>query len=164
MLARIAREGEVVVIHLSGRVDVETAEPFRRACLDHLLKEKVVFDLSHLSFVGSSGLLPFMETLQKFSRENPNGFKFSGVGSEFRKLFAATALASAEIYENCSHAVVAYADGSGIARVTVAAVEAVPVIESEEPAEFGMLLSYSTPEDNPSVVYDSETEEDSIDA
>lgn len=100
MQARIARQGEIVIVHLSGRVDVETAEPFREACLKHLVRERVVFDFRHLSFVGSSGILPFLETMQDFAKGSSYGFKFSGVGSEFRKVFAATPLSVVEIFEN----------------------------------------------------------------
>jgi anti-anti-sigma factor len=105
MQARVAREGEIVVIHLEGRVDVETAEPFRKACLGQLLGSKVVFDFRSLSFVGSSGILPFLETMQEFSNRNSVGFKFSGVGTEFKKVFAATTLNVIEIFDTHQQAV-----------------------------------------------------------
>ena len=108
MQARVAREGEIYVIRLSGRLDVETAEPFRDACLNHLRGRKVVFDFRGLSFVGSSGILPFLETMQEFAAANANGFKFSGVGSEFKKVFAATPLHVIEIYENENQAIDAF--------------------------------------------------------
>jgi anti-anti-sigma factor len=108
MQARIARVGEIVVVHLNGRVDVETAEPFRRACNEFLLKEKVVFDFKDLGFVGSSGILPFLETMQAFAQKNANRFKFSGVGSEFKKVFAATSLNTVEIYDTHQQAVHAF--------------------------------------------------------
>jgi anti-anti-sigma factor len=99
MQARISHQGEVMVIHLSGRVDVETAQPFREACLNQIKAKKVVFDFQNLSFVGSSGILPFLDTLQSFALSNHSAFTFSGVGSEFRKIFAATALGTVQIYD-----------------------------------------------------------------
>jgi anti-anti-sigma factor len=108
MQARINRQGDVVVVHLSGRVDVETAEPFRHACLNHLVAEKVVFDFKSLSFVGSSGILPFLETMQEFAERNNNGFKLCGVGSEFKKVFASTALNTIQMFDTHHQAVQAF--------------------------------------------------------
>jgi anti-anti-sigma factor len=108
MQAQIEREGDIVIVHLSGRVDVETAEIFRTACLSRLRGSKVIFDFSSLSFVGSSGILPFLETMKAFADSNPYRFKLSGLGSEFRKVFAATPLQTIEIYDNNKQAVSAY--------------------------------------------------------
>jgi anti-anti-sigma factor len=124
MQARINRHGEIVVVYLSGRVDVETAEPFREACLNQLVSVKVVFDFKHLSFVGSSGLLPFLETIQEFAGRNANGFKFCGVGSEFRRVFSSTALSEVQIFDSDVQAVQAFLNPPV---VVPQAVEAVPV-------------------------------------
>lgn len=125
MQARINREGEIVVVHLSGRVDVETAEPFREACLNQLLAHKVVFDFKQLSFVGSSGLLPFLETIEEFAGRNSNGFMFCGVGSEFRRVFSSTTLGAVQIFDNHSQAVQAFLNPQPIA--VAQAVEVAPV-------------------------------------
>lgn len=125
MQARIGREGEVIVVHLSGRLDVETAEPFREACLNHLNGKKVVFDFRGLSFVGSSGILPFLETMQEYANCNGQGFKFSGVGSEFRKVFAATPLNTVDIFESPDLAVKALLNPQSSTLVAVA-VQAAP--------------------------------------
>ncbi len=105
MQARIARHEDVTVVSLSGRVDVETAEPFREACLNHLANKKVVFDFKSLSFVGSSGILPFLETMQNYATGNAGLFNFSGVGVEFRRVFSATPLHSVAIYDTHLQAV-----------------------------------------------------------
>lgn len=108
MQARVIRHGDIVVIQLSGRVDVETAEPFRKTCLNHLLSEKVVFDFLSLSFVGSSGIIAFLETMQEFARQNTVGFRLSAVGSEFRKIFAASELSTVEIHDSYQAAIAAF--------------------------------------------------------
>ena len=100
MQAKMAYEGDCVVVHLSGRLDVETAVPFRRACLESLADKKVVFSFKELSFVGSSGILPFLETMQEFMQVNPNGFRFCHVGSEFKKVLMATALGNVGFFDN----------------------------------------------------------------
>lgn len=100
MQARVSTEGEVVIVHLLGRVDMESADGFRRVCLEKFAHSKVVFNFQSLSFVGSSGILPFLETMQAFKKANTKGFKFSNVGTEFRRLFAATPLHDILIFEN----------------------------------------------------------------
>jgi anti-anti-sigma factor len=100
MEARIAVRGEVVVVELKGRLDFETAVPFRRTCLERLTRERVVFDLRHLNFVGSLGLKDFVGTLDDLARANQTGVRFCGVSSEFRRLFEASGLANYEFFEN----------------------------------------------------------------
>lgn len=100
MQARMKREGEVVVVELIGRINYETADPFRHQCMEHLVKEKVVFDLKDLDFVGSSGIRPFIGVMAELLEVNPKGMKLSGVGSEFRRVFEASPIQSIEIYED----------------------------------------------------------------
>ena len=130
MQARVAQHGEILIIQLSGRVDVETAEPFRNACLNHLKNKRVVFDFRSLSFVGSSGILPFLETMQEFANNNPGGMKFSGVSSEFKKVFAATPLNAIEIFDTDSQALHAFLNPQPIvvAMNPLTAAQAAPII------------------------------------
>lgn len=100
MQANVTTQGDWVVVHLLGRLDVESAGPFRHACLSQLTDKKVIFNFRNLSFVGSSGILPFLETMQDFMRTNRQGMRFCGVGSEFRKVLSATSLNAVEIFEN----------------------------------------------------------------
>lgn len=146
MQARMIREGEIVVVHLSGRVDVETAEPFRDVCLKRLIGCPVVFDFQALSFVGSSGIIPFLETMQQFHFKNVKGIKFSGVGSEFQKVFSATPLNVVEIHASASLAVEAFRNPR------VVPLEKVPLNSDpgETSADHGLLsLSRPEPEDVP---------------
>lgn len=116
-------ENDIVIVALNGRVDVETAEPFRAACVRELRGKKVVFDFSKLSFVGSQGILPFLETMQTLHELAPGSFKFSGVGIEFRKVFAATPLNVVEFHETVSQALGAFA----LPPTLAVAVQAAPV-------------------------------------
>ncbi len=108
MRAKLKKQNGVLVVALSGRVDVETAEPFRAACARELRGHKIIFDFSSLAFVGSQGLLPFLETLQNFYDSCGGDFKFSGVGTDFRKLFAATPLNVVPIFETVDGATAAF--------------------------------------------------------
>lgn len=105
MQANFAKRGGVVVVELKGRLDFESTEPFRRTCLEKLLSEKVVFDLSHLNFVGSLGLKDFVETLDVMAQQSGAGVKFTGVSSEFRRMFDATGLRGREIFESAEKAI-----------------------------------------------------------
>lgn len=108
MEAWIEKTGDVVVVHLRGRVDYETVTPFRNHCAKHLVKEKVVFNLAQLSFVGSIGLTDFLETVTQLSSSAPFGIKFAAVSNEFRRLFEASEIQKLEIYENTERALMAF--------------------------------------------------------
>lgn len=144
MQARLTQEGEVVVVHLSGRLDVETAEPFREACLKRLFGQKVVFDLRELSFVGSSGILPWLETMQSFAARNAHAFKLSGVSSEFRRVFSATPLATIEVYDSEAHAVQAFLNPQ------IGVVQAAPLVENgATPGSDGKTFEYLSYRETP---------------
>ncbi len=100
MQAKLERAGEITVVHLSGHIDYESADKFKDSCLKALNNQKVVFNLENLSFVGSSGITPFLETMITLSESNKNIMKFCRVGSEFRKIFASGALKDIEICED----------------------------------------------------------------
>ena len=75
MQAKIHKNGDITVVQLEGRIDFETTEPFRETCQDLLLNNKVVFNLSELSFVGSSGIgafVSFMVTSETEGIAKPN--------------------------------------------------------------------------------------------
>lgn len=106
--ARVERDGEIMVVRFHGRIDIESAHPFRQACRTHLKNQKVVFDFHQLNFVGSAGILPFLEAMQEFATLNPNGIKFSGIGVEFERVLSATSLQTVERWAKDTDAVDAY--------------------------------------------------------
>lgn len=108
MEARMIQEGEIVVIHLSGRIDVETSQAFREVLHTRLMNKSIVFDFKSLSFVGSSGIISFLDALQKFHALRVSGLRFSSVGIEFRRVFAATPLNDILIFETAAAAVDSY--------------------------------------------------------
>lgn len=128
MQAHVAIEQDVVVVRLSGHLDFETAEPFRKVCFNRLMGRKVVFDFRSLGFVGSSGILPFVDIFKEFAEKNPAGFKMSGVSPEFRHIFSSVPLKSIEIYDDPAQAVNAFLKGE--ASVSPHAAEPVPVLSS----------------------------------
>jgi len=94
-------EDDVVVVALSGRVEIENAEPFYHACVQSFSKfsENVIFNMEKLSFVGSNGITPFVKAIVELSRAKEDQLKFCKVSSEFKKIFAASPLQEVEIFE-----------------------------------------------------------------
>lgn len=166
MQARISQEGEVVVVHLLGRLDIETAEPFKQACWKYLLNKKVVFNFRGLSFVGSSGILPFLETMQSFAEASQERFKFCEMGVEFRKVFAASPLSAIEVFEQENHAIRAFLN-PGLSNATVGAVHAAPIMGSQaeegEAApghDFGVLSLRHVPEEGAAGLADEDADDE----
>lgn len=126
MKAEVSKQGDITIVNLKGHLDFETAEPFRRTFLDKLKNEKVVFNFQELSFVGSNGITLFFELLNDFSRRLDVKPKFCSMGSEFKKIFAASALAELEIYETPVLAVTSYS-------TPVPTVNVQPVPDVDEP-------------------------------
>ena len=123
MQARLKNEADIKIVELFGRVEIEGSESFKQNCLNALVGQKVIFDLAGLNFVGSTGILAFLDGLQDFAMQNPNRFKFCHVGSEFKKIFAATSLNCIDIFESLQMAVAAY---QNIETVQNTAVELIP--------------------------------------
>lgn len=104
MKAIVENLGEVTVVHLSGQIDYETADRFKDTCLKNLKHKKIVFNLDQLNFVGSSGITPFLETMETLSEVNKDQMKFCKVSVEFRRIFEVGNLKDIEICENLEQA------------------------------------------------------------
>lgn len=102
MEAKVQRKNGVTVVNLKGFIDVETAGPFRTACLKSLSQDgtKVVFNLEGLHFVGSNGIIPFVETLHDLYDQEAVEIKFCKVSVEFQKIFKASPLRDVEIFND----------------------------------------------------------------
>lgn len=101
MEAKVLKKNGVTVVNLKGFIDIETAEPFREACLKSLASQgKVVFNLEGLNFVGSNGILPFVETLHDLYDQQTVQITFCRVSSEFQKIFKASPLRDVEIFSD----------------------------------------------------------------
>ncbi|MCB0378160.1 MAG: STAS domain-containing protein [Bdellovibrionales bacterium] len=101
MKAKLEQKDDVVVISLSGRIEMDYSEPFHHACLKDIANrsENLIFNLNELSFVGSNGIMPFVKTLHELAAMKKNKIRFCEVSSEFKRIFAASSLAAVEIFE-----------------------------------------------------------------
>ncbi|MCB0342605.1 MAG: STAS domain-containing protein [Pseudobdellovibrionaceae bacterium] len=101
MDAKIEEFGDIIVVRLGGFMDFESADAFRANCVRHFSGKKVIFNLTGLSFIGSSGITPFVEGLADLTKNNKEGLRFCGVGAEFRRVFRANSvIRQMEFFEN----------------------------------------------------------------
>lgn len=97
MEAKVQKQGDVLIIHLKGQMSFESADSFKEQCMKHLKNEKIVFNLENLSFVGSSGITPFLDAIL-FLQKNAS-IKLCRVGAEFARLFRSLD-SQIQFYEN----------------------------------------------------------------
>lgn len=153
MQARLKKQNEITIVALSGRVDVETAEPFRAVCLKEFRGLQLVFDFAGLNFVGSQGILPFLETFQVLQETNPGSFRFSGMGIDFRRVFEATPLSTIGAFETI--------DGA-IASFYAPKLAAVPLVTDAAAKAADFLAYRAAPADEPKKTFDSFESDDDL--
>jgi len=105
MEARLRRHGDVTVIAISGALTIEETQPFHEACLKQFQGQKIVFNMQNASFVGSTGICSFLETLKSMSHKTPHGVRLSNVQSEFRRMVGSLESNQIQIFEEESGAV-----------------------------------------------------------
>ena len=99
MKAQVSQNGEVTVVHVSGHIDYESVTPFQETCLSRFSSKKLVFNLQGLSFVGSSGITQFVQTLESLAATSPMGLKICRASTEFQKVLTSNQIPGLEIYE-----------------------------------------------------------------
>ena len=100
METRVKTHMDITVITITGNLDIEVTQPFKKACLDHLTQKKVVFNMQKTHFVGSTGVQPFIETIKSLSTENQHGLKLVGLQPEFKRIFQNLDLAKLEFHDS----------------------------------------------------------------
>ena len=108
MEAKLAQVGEVVVVTINGRLDIDMAPPFKEACLKNLLDKKVVFNLQPMSFVGSTGIQSFFQVLKELHAKNKFGVRIAGMTADFLRLWKVHTDATFVIYETSQTAVLSF--------------------------------------------------------
>lgn len=108
MQTSLHQVGDITVVQVSGKLNLEKNEMFREACLKRLTGKKVVFALEGLQFVGSTGIQMFFRTLADLHAGNPGEVKIAGLKADFLRLFQYTAPASLELYPGLESALKGY--------------------------------------------------------
>lgn len=103
MIMRARNEGNVIVFELEGHLDFETTQQMAESCASILHKDanqRIVFNLTKLKFVGSSGINQFIQVIREFNNLNERP-RLCHLSSEFQKMFRAYQAARNpfEIYE-----------------------------------------------------------------
>lgn len=94
----------VYLVTLEGQLSFEGADSLRRECIKKLGAKRIIFNLRSLSFVGSSGITPFMDLLSQLSKARGRDLKVCSVSSEFMRLFQSGDFNGLEIYETADQA------------------------------------------------------------
>jgi anti-anti-sigma factor len=87
---RLSVDGDGAVLEVSGEVDLATVEQFRTALLDAQRSERVVVDLSGVTFMDSAGINALVGA---YHRKLPNGeLRLVGMRSNIQRVFEITGL------------------------------------------------------------------------
>lgn len=108
MRATLIQEGEITVVKVSGRLDINQSFPFRQVCLEELSEKKVVFNLSELSFVGSTGIQSFFQIIEDLHQRDDQKIKVVGLHSDFHRLVSLRPEFKIPCYKNFEDAKVSF--------------------------------------------------------
>lgn len=109
MKADLQKQGDVFVISIAGKLEIEQTQPFRTACVDKLMGKKIVFNMEQANFVGSTGLQPFLDTIAQIDQKNSFGLKIVGVKPEFRRVISNLETTKVSFHEDMNSAIGSFA-------------------------------------------------------
>lgn len=108
MEAKLQVHGDVTVVQLSGKIDIEKSQNFTQVCRRTFRGKKVVFCLTGLQFVGSSGIQSFFRALGELHTGSPFGIRLSGVSPDFQRMLHYSAVPGLAIHETIDRAIHSY--------------------------------------------------------
>lgn len=104
MEVKLLLDGDITVISLSGRIEIEKAQSFKIACMQKFANKKVVFCMKNLNFVGSSGIQNFFSILNELNMNSKMNVKVAGLNPDFQRLFSFSECANLEMHESIENA------------------------------------------------------------
>ncbi|GEM_PF-2945172 len=107
--------GQANIIEIQGRFGVEDAFHIRRVCVNDFNLKPIIFNLEHMSFVGSSGLIPLLKELDHMGRKSGNKVALVGVKNELKRLINGLGLKAFKTYPNIPDAISAWLGPRGAA-------------------------------------------------
>lgn len=85
-----------MVVSMDGRLNFEAQEPLRQDLTRlvsqtkrDVVPQKIIVNLEHLEFVGSSGISAFVQTMKEFNQRAPTKPRYVNVSSEFQRVMKA---------------------------------------------------------------------------
>lgn len=109
MEVKLILDGEITIVSLSGRIDIEKTQFFKQACLQNLANKKVVFCLKNLHFVGSTGIQSFFGALDELNTSKVLNAKIASLNPDFQRLFNFSAYGNLEAHESIENAMLSWA-------------------------------------------------------
>ncbi|MGZ3772309.1 MAG: STAS domain-containing protein [Pseudobdellovibrionaceae bacterium] len=100
MEIRLVLDGDISVVSLSGRIELEKNQVFKSACLQKFSDKKVVFCMKNLNFVGSSGIQNFFSVLADLNSTHKVNVKIAGLAPDFKRIYNFSDCKNLEVYEN----------------------------------------------------------------
>lgn len=100
MEVKLVLDGDIAVVSLSGRIEIEKTQSFKQACLQNFSDKKVVFCMKNLHFVGSSGIQSFFSVLNDLNARNSMSVKIAGLTPDFHRLYSFSECANLEVHES----------------------------------------------------------------
>ncbi len=107
MVAQLFNQGDVAVLALSGRVNIEKTAFLRNACLGQLKNAKVIFNMQGLSFVGSSGIQNLFNLAEELKSNCGCDVKIVGLSQDFQRLWSHTSK-TLPVFESLDKALVSF--------------------------------------------------------
>jgi anti-anti-sigma factor len=108
MEAKFYQSGEVTVVALSGRLEIEKTHAFRHACLSGLQGKRVVFCMKDLHFVGSTGIQGYFQIIREFSHLNSFKAKIATLKPDFQRLWFYNGAQEVEVHESLANAMTSF--------------------------------------------------------
>lgn len=105
MIAQMSQVGEVAVISLNGRLDIEKAAHLKKVCFDKVHHKKVIFCLQSLHFVGSSGIQNLFQMMGELKTQRGMDIKVSGMNADLQRLWVHCSKDAIEFHESLDKAV-----------------------------------------------------------
>ena len=97
MKAKILKNEHYVLVDLSGHINYESLDELREICHSQYKGSRIVFNLEHLKFVGSSGITDFVSLLKSVG---PQNLHICSAQPEFYRVFESQSLQASSFHSN----------------------------------------------------------------
>lgn len=97
----ISHEGDITILEFQGKLNFEDTVQLHEDISALLqLNRQVVIDFNELDFVGSSGIVGFLQTIREVGLKHGRMPRFCNVGREFRQILEALRIGADSIHES----------------------------------------------------------------
>lgn len=98
MQALVKKRGDWTVVTMKGRIELEKTAAFREACLKSLSGGSVIFEMSSLQFVGSTGMTEFFQCVADVQNMNNCQVKLVGLSEDFKRFITISSAATIQAF------------------------------------------------------------------